>query len=58
MDFLESCFLKICVLIGPSKDICDFDLSFFVDEDVVRPDITYFAVDSAKIFGTADQTRQ
>lgn len=56
MDFLESCFIEICVLIGPSEDICDFDLSFFVDEDVVRSDITYFAVDGAEIFGAADQT--
>lgn len=52
----EGSFLVVGFFVGPGKDVGDFDLSLFVDEDVVRPDISDFSVDGVEVLGTADQT--
>jgi hypothetical protein len=53
---LEGSFLKIGFFVRPGENVCYFDLSFFIDEDVVGSDITNFFVNGVEISRTADQT--
>lgn len=56
--FFKRTLFKIGLLIRPREGISYFDLSFFVDKDVMRPYVTYFPIDLWKIFRTAHQTVQ
>lgn len=53
--FFECGFFEVGFFVGPGEYVCDFDLSFFVDEDVVGAYVTDFAFDFVEVFGAADE---
>lgn len=56
--FFKCTLFKIGFLIRPRVGVGYFDLSFFVDEDVMRPYVTYLPIDLWKILSTAHQAVQ
>ena len=51
----EGGFVEVGAFVGPAVEVAYFDLSLFVDEDVVGSDISYFAVDFIEILGAGDE---
>jgi hypothetical protein len=51
--FFEGCFFEICFFVGPRENICDFDLSFLVDENIVGANVSDFSFDFAEVTSTA-----
>jgi hypothetical protein len=52
----EGGFFEVGAFVGPTVQICDLDLSFLVDEDVVGSYITDFTVNFVEVRGAAHQT--
>jgi len=51
----EGSFLEVGFFVGPGKEVGDFDLSFFVDEDIGSSYVPYFVVDGVEVLGAGDQ---
>ncbi len=54
--FFKGSLVEIVAFVRPTEQVSYFDLPLFVDEDIIRPNITYFAVDFGKVTGTAAET--
>ena len=56
--FLERCLIEVGPLVGPTINISYFDLSLFVDKDIVRADIPNFSCQLRKFSRATDQRIQ
>lgn len=48
--------VEVGTFVRPTEQVTNFYLSLLIDEDIIRPHITYLTVDFGKVTGTAAET--
>lgn len=48
--------VEVGTFVRPTEQVANFYLSLLIDEDIIRPHITYLTVDFGKVTGTAAKT--